>query len=139
MPDTRPIANLSHVAKVFERIIANQLTTYLETYDLLDEHQSGFWKFHSTQAALRRLTDEIRQSIDNDDLTFLLLFDFSKAFDYLNSEVILITLFKMGFSIESIHWFRLYLSDRTQSVLVRNPTRIHLGSYPIFTCNQWCN
>ncbi|CAD6232988.1 GSCOCG00007083001-RA-CDS [Cotesia congregata] len=90
MSDTRPIANLSHLAKVFERIVANQLVSYLETNSLLDEHQSGFRKHHSTQAALLSLTDDIRKAIDNDDLTYLILFDFTKAFDYVNPKVLYI-------------------------------------------------
>lgn len=69
MLDTRPIANISHLAQVFECIVANQLVRYLETNFLLDEHQSGFRKHHSTQAALLSLTDDVRKAIDNHDLT----------------------------------------------------------------------
>ncbi|XP_044597348.1 uncharacterized protein LOC123273929 [Cotesia glomerata] len=115
--DTRPIANLSHFAKVFERIIANQLVEYLELNNLLDDYQSGFRKFHSTQGALLLLTEEIRRAIDREDLTYLILFDFSKAFDYLNPKILYITMYEMGFSIEVICWFQSYLTRRSQSVL----------------------
>lgn len=120
MSDTRPIANLSHFAKVFERIIANQLVEYLESNNLLDDYQSGFRKFHSTQGALLLLTEEIRRAIDREDLTYLILFDFSKAFDYVNPKVLYITMYEMGFSIEVICWFQSYLTHRSQSVLDLN-------------------
>ncbi|XP_044595865.1 uncharacterized protein LOC123272909 [Cotesia glomerata] len=86
--DTRPIANLSHLAKVFERIVANQLVTYLEDNLLLDRFQSGFRKHRSTQSALLKLTDDVRAAMDRNQLTILVLFDLSKAFDYVDPKVI---------------------------------------------------
>ncbi|CAD6208559.1 GSCOCG00012740001-RA-CDS, partial [Cotesia congregata] len=62
MSDTRPIANVSHLAKVFERILANQLTNYLESNSIIDEYQSGFWKHYSTQAALLHLSWDLHVS-----------------------------------------------------------------------------
>ncbi|CAD6216503.1 GSCOCG00011342001-RA-CDS [Cotesia congregata] len=115
--DTRPIANLSHLSKVFERIIANQVVEYLEENNLLDKYQSGFRKFHSIQSALLKLTEDIRCAIDRGELTLLVLFDFSKAFDYVNPKVILVALFELGFSIETVTWFLSYLSNRSQSIL----------------------
>ncbi|XP_074099260.1 uncharacterized protein LOC141527590 [Cotesia typhae] len=44
MSDTRPIANLPHLAKAFERIVAKQVVNYLEENNLLDQYQSGFRK-----------------------------------------------------------------------------------------------
>lgn len=102
MSDTRPIANVSHLAKVFERILANQLTNYLQSNSIIDEHQSGFRKHHSTQAALLRLTDDVRKAIDRDELTYLILFDFSKFFDYVKPEVLFVTMYQIGFSTEVI-------------------------------------
>ena len=37
--DTRPIANLCHLAKVFDKIIAIQISPYLETHSLLSPFQ----------------------------------------------------------------------------------------------------
>ncbi|CAD6227322.1 GSCOCG00011978001-RA-CDS, partial [Cotesia congregata] len=117
MSDTRPIANISHLAKVFERIVANQIMDYLETNDILDTHQSGFRKHHSTQAALLLLTDDIRKAIDHEELTYMILFDFSKAFDLVNPAVVYTTMYEIGFSIEVIIWFLSYLTGRSQAVL----------------------
>lgn len=117
MSDTRPIANLPHLAKVFERIVANQVVIYLENNNLLAKHQSGFRKHHSNQASLLKLTDDIRLSIDRDDLTFLILIDFTKAFDYLNPKVLFMTMHDMGFCTKVILWFHSYLTGRSQSVV----------------------
>ena len=38
----RPISILNTISKLFERIVYQQLNTYLQTHQLLYEHQSGF-------------------------------------------------------------------------------------------------
>ena len=53
----RPISILPAIAKVFERIIYNQLYDYL-SHDILSKHQSGFRSLHSTVTALLEATNE---------------------------------------------------------------------------------
>lgn len=117
LSDTRPIANTSHLSKVFERVVANQVMKYLEDNELLDNYQSGFRKHHGTQPALLKLVDDISKAMDNNKLTLLVLFDLTKAFDYVDHKVILRTLVELGFSIETITWFFSYLTNRSQSVV----------------------
>ena len=45
------------MAKVFERIVYDQLYHYLNENDLLSQHQSGFRSLHSTVTALIEATD----------------------------------------------------------------------------------
>ena len=78
--DTRPIANLSHFVKIFDKLVTSQLVEYLETNDLLSNLQTGFRKHYSTQSALVKITDDIRAGIDKGMVTILLLFDIKKAF-----------------------------------------------------------
>ena len=79
----RPIALLSFLSKVLEKIIHSQISEYLKTHKLLDPLQTGFRQYHSTQTALLKLMEDIRTGIDSKKklLTILLLFDFSKTFD----------------------------------------------------------
>ena len=51
----RPIPILPVVSEVFERILYNQLVEYLDTENLLSEHQFGFRSSHSTVSALLEL------------------------------------------------------------------------------------
>ena len=48
----RPISVISIVAKVFERILFDQVYTYLEEHNSICKHQSGFRAAHSTVTAL---------------------------------------------------------------------------------------
>jgi len=60
----RPISVTPIVAKVFERIIYNQLHGYLTQNDLKSSHQSGFRSLHSTVTALLHATDNWAFNID---------------------------------------------------------------------------
>ncbi|XP_068990040.1 uncharacterized protein [Neodiprion pinetum] len=121
--DTRPVANLSHLSKVFERAVANQLNLYLERFTLLDPFQAGFRKSHSTQTVLLKVLDHIRNATDSRYVTILLLFDFSKAFDSINHCLVLTKLKRYGVSNEAIKWFHSYLTGRTQAEQDPNNTQ----------------
>lgn len=114
--DTRPIANLSHLAKSFDALVTRQITSYLEVNNLLNYQQSGFRRFHSTQSVLLRILDDVRQGIDQGLVTVLVLFDFSKAFDTLNHSLILSQLRSFGFDQLSLKWIFSYLSGRSHSI-----------------------
>ena len=53
----RPISVISVIAKVFERIIYDQLYNFLTNEDIISNHQSGFRSLHSTLTALLEATD----------------------------------------------------------------------------------
>ena len=52
----RPISLLSHVSKVFEKILSNQINEFMQPYfsDLL----TGFRKHHSTQHSLIKMLEK---------------------------------------------------------------------------------
>jgi hypothetical protein len=54
----RPISILSSVAKIFEKLITQQLETYLEKNEILVQQQAGFRKKHCTQTSLLNITNQ---------------------------------------------------------------------------------
>ncbi|XP_071637527.1 uncharacterized protein [Temnothorax longispinosus] len=115
--DTRPIANLPELSKIFEKIVALQITQYLDEFDLLNPRQSAYRSGHNTQSALLRVCDDIRRAIDNGHITIMILFDFSKAFDTVPHPLLCLKLKEVGFSDEAIMWFFSYLTGRSQAVV----------------------
>ena len=77
----RPIALLCFLSTVLENSAHAQLTEYLKTNRILHPYQTDFRRFNSTQTVLLKLTDDVRSGMDKKLMTFLPLFDFSKAFD----------------------------------------------------------
>ena len=54
--------------------------------------------------------------------TKAIFIDFRKAFDTINHEILLQKLSKIGFKLNSIEWFKDYLTDRTQTTLANGTT-----------------
>ena len=115
--DMRPIAQLPELSKFLERLVHNQLQGYLEVNRLLHARQAGFRPGHSTQTALLGVFDDICHAIDKRMLTFLILFDFSKAFDSIPHTILLAKLRSFNLSSHALRWFFSYLADRLQAVI----------------------
>ena len=77
----RPIANVTFLYIIIEKLVAAQLMHYLDQNSLLLTFQSGFRKRHSTETLLVHLLSDIYGVIHRSDLTLFALFDVSAAFD----------------------------------------------------------
>ena len=115
----RPISNLSFLSKTLERLVTAQLVPYLEQAGLLPARQSGFRTNHSTETLLLSLLSDIYTAIDHSHLALLALFDVSAAFDTVDHGILLRRLeISCGISGLPLSWFRSYLSDRSQLVVL---------------------
>ena len=114
--DFRPISLLCFLSKVLERLVHEQMASFVESRGLLDEFQSGFRPGYSTETAMIKLTDDIRLGRDRRLLTALVLFDFSKAFDSVCHLKLLQKLDNLGFSPRVLKWVASYLGGRSQAV-----------------------
>ena len=115
--DFRPIALLCFLSKVLEKIAHSQISEYLARGNKLNPFQAGYRRHHSTQTALLKLTDDVRMAIERKQITLLLLFDFSKAFDTISRSKLLRKLRLLGFSRSALLWVDSYLRGRCQRVL----------------------
>ena len=90
-----------------------------------------------------KLTDELLFNMDNDMVTGLAFFDFRKAFDVINHELLLKKLSIYGASDISLKWFGSHLTGKKQYVhvngccstskqlLQRSASRIDLRTYSL--------
>ena len=58
----RPVSLLSHISKVFERILYNQLNDFMK--DKLSNILTGFRKGHSTQHSLLTMIEKWKRALD---------------------------------------------------------------------------
>ena len=109
----RPISLLPLVSKIIEKIIHNQVESFLHSHNIIYKYQSGFRKNHSTGTCLSFLSNKIKQGFEEGKLTGMILIDLQKAFDTIDHEILLLKMKYLGFAESTINWFRSYLTDRT--------------------------
>ena len=116
--DFRPISILPTLSKIIEKVAARQWVEYLNKYSLLDPFQSAYKKFHSTITALLKITDDIFENIQDQEITFMIFLDFSKAFDTVNHRLLIEKLKILGFDDLTCKWVESYLHNRYQCVSI---------------------
>ena len=83
----RPISLTSLVMKTFERILKDEIL--LRTSHLLDSRQHGFLSQKSCTTNMAGFCDSLALSLNDCMRTDVVYFDFSKAFDSVNHDLIL--------------------------------------------------
>ena len=72
------ISVISVVAKVFERIVYDQLSAYLEQHDIICKYQSGFHAIHLTVTAILEATDTWAYNIDRGKINAVIFLNLKK-------------------------------------------------------------
>ena len=120
----RPISNMTFVAKMTERFVAQQLQHFMEENGIYGIYQSAYRAHHSAETALVRIHNDIAQSIDSRRSVLLVLLDLSAAFDTINHNTLLRCLSGYGLSGDVLAWLTSYLSKRTYVVRIRSTWRV---------------
>ena len=119
----RPVSNLPFISKVVEKAALQQLLVHCEKNAPLPKFQSGFRKYHSTETALLKVQNDILMSMDNKEVTLLVLLDLSAAFDTIEHSILLNILQQdFGVAGTALNWFDSFLSGRKQRILVDDKT-----------------
>ena len=108
----RPISVLPVLARVFEKLIHNQVYDYLNKNNHLFSNQSGFRALHSVVICLLNSTDDCHVKMDNGRYTANISIDLRKAFDTVDHDILLAKLRKYGVENLEITWFTSYLKNR---------------------------
>ena len=120
----RPISVIPVIAKIFEKIVYDQLYEYLNNYNHLTTCRSGFRSLHSTLTALVEATNSWSVNIDNGLVNGVVFIDLKKAFDTIDHNVILKKLGNYDVEFNSLEWFESCLTNGTQKCRVND----HLSS-----------
>lgn len=115
----RPISLTSLIMKTFERILKEEII--FRTSHLLDSRQHGFLSNKSCTTNMVGFCDNLVLSLNDCIRTDVVYFDFSKAFDSVNHDLMLEKL-KSKFNINGrfLKFIVNYLAAREQCVLVSN-------------------
>ena len=114
----RGICKQSALPKALDFLVSCKLQFYCK--NIISIHQHGFMRGRSTASNLLTFTDYVVSALDNRTQVDAVYTDFSKAFDRVNHNVLLLKLVKLGFPLFFINWLKSFLSSRSQKVLFRD-------------------
>lgn len=112
----RPISLLPQFSKILEKLFIHRLDHFIETQNLLSEHQYGFRSNRSTTMAVMELTEKILSAIDKREYTVGVFMDLQKAFDTIDHNLLMTKLERYGIRGIAYTWLKNYLDNRKQYV-----------------------
>ena len=123
----RQISLTSIISKIAEKIVRDRSVEFWLSRKVFNENQFGYLKNKSTLSQLLLCYNDWAKTRNDTKATDVVFMDFSKAFDSVPHERLLYKLEQHGIGGALLKWFRNFLTNRQQRVVVR-------GSY-----SKWTN
>ena len=114
----RSITIIPVVAKVFDRIVYDQVLAYINKHNLISNYQFGFRGLHSTATAILEATGNWAYNIDSGCVNAVIFLDLKEAFDTVDHDILLSRLNAYGIRGVVHKWFESYLNGRHQKCFV---------------------
>lgn len=114
----RPISLTSVFCKLFERVVHEQVLSYLSKNKLITKQQHGFLAQHSTCTQLLETINDWSVALSNSNVVDIVYFDIAKAFDTVSHVKLLHKLQAYGFHGRLLSIFAAFLGDRFQRVML---------------------
>ena len=112
----RPVSVLPLLSKVFEKVIYDQLSQYLDKY--LNSLLCGFRKAHSSKHALFKLLQALQEELDKSGYVRTILMDLSKAYNTLPHDVLAAKFEAYGIDKNGLNLLCNYLTNCKQRTKV---------------------
>ena len=114
----RPISLTSIACKILEHIVVSSIMKHLDAYSILSSCQHGFRRNHSCEMQLLLLSQDLSHSYKRKKQMDMIMLDFSKAFDKVPHNRLLLKLRHYGIHDHNLNWIRAFLTNRQQSVVL---------------------
>ena len=133
----RPISVLPTVARVFERLIHEQLYNYFVENKLLSNEQWGFRSIRSTTLAPSDYSYTWTLTVNRGDINSAVFLDMKKAFDTIDHRILVNKLSQYGICDDSLKFFESYISEWVQCCSV--PVHLDILSMVCHRVPFWAN
>jgi hypothetical protein len=114
----RPVSLTSHLIKLCERIMRNQMVSFFERNNMFHTDQHGFQKGKNCLTQLLHHIEDIMCDLNLDRNADVLYLDFSKAFDKVDHKILLKKIHAFGIRGKLYNWIASFLTGRKQYVIV---------------------
>lgn len=118
----RPVSILPAMSKILELVVKEDLDKYLDRVQGLPSTQFGFRTGRSTTSAISMAHGKWCEAKAKGHILGVLAFDFSAAFDTVDSEMLIAKLNGVGVIGKEADWFRSYMRGGKQVVVWRDTT-----------------
>ena len=108
----RPVSLLSHMSKVFERLLYEQIETFMN--NKLSIKLFDFRKNYITQYCLTYMLEKWKNTLNKGKHVGTVFMDLSKAFDTINHDLLIVKLEAYWFSTNALLFMHSYLKNRSQ-------------------------
>ena len=112
----RPVSLTSIPSKILEHVIYRHLMTHLEANAILSDAQHGFRKGRSCETQLLFILENLTKTLDNRRQVDLIQTDFSKAFDKVPHQRLLLKFKNFAVQGPILDWLTCFVTKRTQPV-----------------------
>ncbi|KAG5888659.1 hypothetical protein JTB14_014852 [Gonioctena quinquepunctata] len=138
----RPISLINVPGKIFELILKQRLSEYIEINNIIPPYQHGFRAEHSTQNALIEFTTNVVTSLNAGHCTVAIFLDIQKAFDKVWNAGLIQKLISINIPEHFVRLITSYIANRKTQVeiadamsdppphLPPNPEYLKVPSYP---------
>ena len=114
----RPVSLTSISCKLLEHIVHSNIMDHLDKFNVLDDSQHGFRQKRSCETQLIYTINDFSECLNSKGQIDAVLLDFSKAFDKVDHEGLLLKLENLGIRNSLLFWIKSFLIGREQRVLV---------------------
>ena len=112
----RPVMNLTHLSKIIEWAMLDQLIPFLEEVGVVPHYQSAYGKLHSTETAFCKIHANLVSNTCRGKAFLLILLDLSTAFDTVDHWLLLSDISDCGVEGTALSLLESYLENREQCV-----------------------
>jgi len=118
----RPVSLTSISSKLLEHVVHSSIMDHFDKHKFLNDAQHGFRQKRSCETQLISTIDDFSQCLNSKSQIDAILLDFSKAFDKVDHEGVLLKLSHYGIRNSTLSWIRSFLIGRSQKVFVEGTT-----------------
>ena len=118
----RPISLTCIASKILEHIVHSHVTKHFEHYNILTDCQHGFRSKRSTELQLILTIHDIASTLQQNKSIHAAVLDFSKAFDKVPHQRLLMKLKHYGIHGNFLSWMESFLTKRVQTVICEGAT-----------------
>ena len=106
------------MGKVIEKVVAEQLSQYCESYSKLHPGQMGGRKERSAVDAVTVLVHTVQERWEDKKLAAVLFMDVKGAFDHVSKAQLIARMIELGIDGDLLSWTNSFLTDRKIQLVI---------------------